>query len=63
MAATTIDDIRAAIAERKTTATALAADYYARIKKEDPRSAAFLTLLRGSRVSAGRTRRRTGCGW
>jgi aspartyl-tRNA(Asn)/glutamyl-tRNA(Gln) amidotransferase subunit A len=44
MAATTIDDIRAAIAERKTTATALAADYYARIKKEDPEIGAFLTL-------------------
>jgi aspartyl-tRNA(Asn)/glutamyl-tRNA(Gln) amidotransferase subunit A len=44
MAATTIDDIRAAIAERKMTATALAEDYFARIKKEDPEIGAFLTL-------------------
>jgi len=44
MAATTIDDIRAAIAERKTTATALAEDYFARIKKADPEIGAFLTV-------------------
>ncbi len=44
MAATTIDDIRAGLASRKTTATALAEDYYARIKKEDPTIGAFLTL-------------------
>ncbi|MGA2356270.1 MAG: amidase, partial [Terriglobales bacterium] len=44
MAATTIDDIRAAIAERKTTASALANDFYSRIKREDPEIGAFLTL-------------------
>jgi aspartyl-tRNA(Asn)/glutamyl-tRNA(Gln) amidotransferase subunit A len=44
MAATTIDDVRSAIAERKTTATALARKYYARINKEDPEIGAFLTL-------------------
>ncbi|MFY9908015.1 MAG: Asp-tRNA(Asn)/Glu-tRNA(Gln) amidotransferase subunit GatA [Terriglobales bacterium] len=44
MAATTIDDIRAAIAERKTTATDVAHDFYRQIKKEDPEIGAFLTL-------------------
>jgi aspartyl-tRNA(Asn)/glutamyl-tRNA(Gln) amidotransferase subunit A len=44
MAATTIDAIRAAIAESKTTATALANDFYARIKEEDSEIGAFLTL-------------------
>jgi len=44
MAATTIDDIRAAVAARKTTATAFAEEYYARIRKEDPEIGAFLTL-------------------
>ena len=40
----TIDDIRSKIAERQTTATALARDCYARIRKEDPEIGAFLTL-------------------
>jgi aspartyl-tRNA(Asn)/glutamyl-tRNA(Gln) amidotransferase subunit A len=40
----TIDAIRAAIAERKTTAAATASEFYARIKKEDPSIGAFLTL-------------------
>jgi aspartyl-tRNA(Asn)/glutamyl-tRNA(Gln) amidotransferase subunit A len=40
----TIDAIRAAIAEGKTTAAALANDFYARIKQEDPSIGAFLTL-------------------
>jgi aspartyl-tRNA(Asn)/glutamyl-tRNA(Gln) amidotransferase subunit A len=44
MAATTIDDIRGAIAERKTTATELTGDFYTRIKKDDPEIGAFLTL-------------------
>jgi len=44
MTATTIDDIRAAITERKTTAVAVAQDFYSRIKKEDPEIGAFLTL-------------------
>src|ERR1700723_1365663 len=44
MAAKTIDDIRGAIAERQTTATAAAGDFYSRIKKEDPEIGAFLTL-------------------
>jgi aspartyl-tRNA(Asn)/glutamyl-tRNA(Gln) amidotransferase subunit A len=40
----TIDAIRAAIAERKTTAAATASEFYARIKKDDPSIGAFLTL-------------------
>jgi len=40
----TIDTIRAAIAERRTTAAATAAEFYARIKKEDPSIGAFLSL-------------------
>lgn len=44
MTAGTIDDVRTAIAERKTTATALAQTYYSRIRKEDPAIGSFLTL-------------------
>jgi Asp-tRNA(Asn)/Glu-tRNA(Gln) amidotransferase A subunit family amidase len=44
MPASTIDHIRDAIAERKTTATALAQNFYARIRQEDPEIGAFLTL-------------------
>src|SRR5580693_9289229 len=44
MAVATIDDIRGAIAERKTTAATLAHDFYSRIKKEDLEIGAFLTL-------------------
>ena len=40
----TIDGIRAAIADRKTTAAATASEFYARIKQEDPSIGAFLTL-------------------
>ena len=40
----TIDQIRSAIAERKTTATALAHDFYTRIRKTDPEIGAYLTL-------------------
>jgi len=40
----TIDAARSAIAERRTTAAALAADFYSRIKKEDVEIGAFLTL-------------------
>ncbi len=40
----TIDTIRTAIAERKTTAAAVATEFYARIRKEDPSIGAFLTL-------------------
>jgi aspartyl-tRNA(Asn)/glutamyl-tRNA(Gln) amidotransferase subunit A len=40
----TIDGIRAAIADRKTTAAATASEFYARIKKEDSSIGAFLTL-------------------
>jgi aspartyl-tRNA(Asn)/glutamyl-tRNA(Gln) amidotransferase subunit A len=39
-----IDEIRSAITEERTTATALAKDFYERIKKEDPEIGAFLTL-------------------
>ncbi|HYL15307.1 MAG TPA: Asp-tRNA(Asn)/Glu-tRNA(Gln) amidotransferase subunit GatA [Terriglobales bacterium] len=40
----TIDAARSAVAERKTTATALAESFYARIEKEDPAVGAYLTL-------------------
>src|SRR5882724_2785634 len=40
----TIDSVRNAIAERTLTATALAEEFYARIKQEDPEIGAFLTL-------------------
>jgi aspartyl-tRNA(Asn)/glutamyl-tRNA(Gln) amidotransferase subunit A len=40
----TIDDIRSAISERKTTATALAQEFFSRIRKDDPEIGAFLTL-------------------
>src|SRR5271155_4634475 len=42
--ASTIDDVRNAIAEEETTATALAQDFYTRIRQEDPEIGAFLTL-------------------
>src|ERR1700704_5065432 len=40
----TIDSVRGAIAERRTTATALADEFYTRIKQEDPEIGAFLAL-------------------
>src|SRR5258706_2968700 len=40
----TIDSVRSAIAERRTTATSLADEFYTRIKQEDPEIGAFLTL-------------------
>src|SRR5580698_7777141 len=40
----TIDGVRSAILEEKTTATALAQDFYTRIRKEDSEIGAFLTL-------------------
>jgi aspartyl-tRNA(Asn)/glutamyl-tRNA(Gln) amidotransferase subunit A len=40
----TIDTVRAAIQERKTTAFALAEEHYARIEKQDAQIGAFLTL-------------------
>jgi aspartyl-tRNA(Asn)/glutamyl-tRNA(Gln) amidotransferase subunit A len=40
----TIDATRSAIAERRTTATALTESFYAKIEKEDPAIAAYLTL-------------------
>ena len=40
----TIDGIRSSIAERRTTAAALAEEFYARIRKEDAEIGAFLTL-------------------
>ncbi|MGB9236612.1 MAG: Asp-tRNA(Asn)/Glu-tRNA(Gln) amidotransferase subunit GatA [Terriglobales bacterium] len=39
-----IDHIRTSIAEQQTTAAALADEFYARIKKDDPEIGAFLTL-------------------
>ncbi len=40
----TIDSVRTAIAERKTTATALAEAYYAKIEADDPNIGAYLIL-------------------
>jgi aspartyl-tRNA(Asn)/glutamyl-tRNA(Gln) amidotransferase subunit A len=40
----TIETIRKAIIEERVTATALAGDYYERIRREDPEIGAFLTL-------------------
>src|SRR5260370_38099971 len=40
----TIDEIRGAIIEDRTTATALATEFYDRIRKEDSEIGAFLTL-------------------
>ena len=40
----TIDEVKSAIAERRTTATALAHDFYTRIRQEDSEIGAFLTL-------------------
>src|SRR5258705_12987968 len=40
----TIDSVRSAIAERRTTAAALADEFYTRIKQEDPGIGAFLSL-------------------
>ena len=45
----TIDGIRNSIAERRTTATALAEEFYTRIKQEDPEIGAFLTLSKSAR--------------
>src|SRR5277367_1180836 len=47
----TIGSVRDAIIEEKVTATALAHDYYSRIKQEDPEIGAFLTLC-GERARA-----------
>src|SRR5215472_15510152 len=44
--ALTIDGARSAVAERTTTALALAEAHYARIKQEDGQIGAFLTLSR-----------------
>src|ERR1035437_680219 len=44
VAALTIDDVRGAIADRQTTASALARDFYTRIRQEDSEIGAFLTL-------------------
>jgi aspartyl-tRNA(Asn)/glutamyl-tRNA(Gln) amidotransferase subunit A len=40
----TIDSVRGAIAERRTSAAAVADEFYTRIKQEDPAIGAFLTL-------------------
>src|SRR5215470_17299821 len=43
-ASATIETIRTAVGERQTTASAVAADFYSRIRREDPSIGAFLTL-------------------
>lgn len=50
----TIDSTRAAIAEHRTTATALAESYYAKIEAEDPRIGAFLTLSKDRALQKAR---------
>lgn len=40
----TIDDVRDAVQERRTTATALAEAFYSKIEKDDPQIGAYLTL-------------------
>jgi Asp-tRNA(Asn)/Glu-tRNA(Gln) amidotransferase A subunit family amidase len=40
----TIDSARAAVVERKTTATALAEVFYAKIKSDDPKIGAYVIL-------------------
>ena len=42
----TIDAARTAVQERKTTATALAEDFYSKIGADDPKIGAYLTLCR-----------------
>ena len=57
----TIDSVRDSIIEEKITATALAQDFYTRIRKEDPEIGAFLTL-RKARAGSGWTDRSNGRG-
>src|SRR5271154_5737611 len=52
--ASTIDDVRNAIAEEETTATALAQDFYTRIRQEDPEIGAFLTLCEDRAMAQAR---------
>ena len=40
----TIDQARSAVQERRTSASALAAAYYAKIESDDPKIGAYLTL-------------------
>ena len=40
----TIDSVRSAVAERKTSAAALAGAFYARIATDDPKIGSYLTL-------------------
>jgi len=55
MPASTIDDIRSAISDRKTTSTALTQDFYTRIRQEDPEIGAYLTVCKDRALAqAGR---------
>src|SRR5512146_2033828 len=47
----TIDGVRSAIAEGSTTATALAEEFYTRIKEQDPEIGAFLSLSKESAMA------------
>src|SRR5438477_8549393 len=47
----TIDAARSSIAERKTTATSLAQDFYAKIESDDPRIGAYLALSKERAVA------------
>ena len=51
VASLTIDGVRSAIAEGRTTAAALAEAFYTRIKQEDPEVGAFLTLSKERAVA------------
>jgi aspartyl-tRNA(Asn)/glutamyl-tRNA(Gln) amidotransferase subunit A len=63
MRAWTIDEVRSAIAERETTATALARDFYTRIRQEDSEIGAYLTLCEDRALAqAGRIDRMAAAG-
>src|SRR5258706_458986 len=47
----TIDSVRSAIAERRTTATSLADEFYTRIKQEDPEIGSFRSLAKAPAVA------------
>ena len=49
-----IDTTRAAIQERRTTAFALAEDFYLRIEKQDPLIGAYLTLSKERALAKAR---------
>ena len=49
----TIDAVRSAVQERKTSAVALAESFYAKIESDDPKIGAFLTLSQRASACQG----------